>query len=153
VVYERPFEFVGEGGPWQWQGTKREVSHRYRYLGEAVGRHVRPPLCRCQWRIYSFINNFMSQKLEYQECYHQFAHEAAINTMAISPDGHRFLTGSDDSTVLVWSTRSGVALCHIKAHSPVVALAWLPNSEGFIFGCKNGILASVDITKVRWVSV
>ena len=91
----------------------------------------------------------MSQQLEYRERFNQSAHESTINAMVISPDGRRLVMGSDDSTVLVWSTRSGVALCRIKAHSPVLSLAWLRNSMGFIFGCRNGILASVDITEVR----
>lgn len=91
---------------------------------------------------------FMFQQLEYRERFNQSAHGSTINTMVISPDGRRLVTGSDDSTVLVWSTRSGVALCRLKAHSPVLSLAWLRNSKGFIFGCRNGILVSVDITEV-----
>jgi WD40 repeat protein len=68
--------------------------------------------------------------------------------MVLSPDGRRLVTGSDDSTVNVWSTQSGTTLYHIKAHSPVLSLAWLRNSKGFIFGCKNGMLASVIVTEV-----
>ena len=91
---------------------------------------------------------FMSQQLEYQERFTRLTHEAVITTMVISPDGHRLVTGSNDSTMLVWSTRSGVVLCRFKAHSPVLSLAWMRNSKGFLFGCKNGMLASVDITEV-----
>ncbi len=90
----------------------------------------------------------MSQRLEYQERFNRLAHESVINAMVVSPDGRRLVSGSDDSTVLVWSTRSGVVLCRLKAHSPVLSLAWVRNSRGFIFGCKNGTLASVDITEV-----
>ena len=39
--------------------------------------------------------------------------------------------------------------CRFKAHSPVLSLAWMRNSKGFIFGCKSGMLALVDITDVR----
>lgn len=91
----------------------------------------------------------MSQRLEYQERFNRLAHESIINAMVISPDGRRLVTGSDDSTVVVWSTRSGATLCRFKTHSPVLSLAWVTNSKGFIFGCKNGMLASVDITEVR----
>lgn len=87
-------------------------------------------------------------QLKYQEHYQRLAHNSGINAIALSPDGRRFITGSDDSTVLVWSTGSAVALCHIKAHSPVISLAWLTNSNGFIFGCKNGMVASVDVLEV-----
>ena len=69
--------------------------------------------------------------------------------MALSPDGGRLVTGSDDCTTLVWSTQSGSILCHIKAHSPVISLAWLTNSNGFLLGCQNGMLASMGLSEVR----
>ena len=90
----------------------------------------------------------MSQQLEYRESYRKPAHKSLINVMVLSPDGRRLVTGSDDSTVLVWSSHSGAILCRIKAHSPVLSLAWLRNSNGFLFGCKNGLLASVNICEV-----
>ncbi len=90
----------------------------------------------------------MSHQLEYQECYRKLAHKSIINAMVLSPDGGWLITGSDDCTVFVWSTQSGTILCHIKAHSPVVSLAWLTNSNGFLLGCKNGMLASVGLTEV-----
>ena len=92
----------------------------------------------------------MSQRLEYQQRFNRFAHEAVITAMGISPDGRRLVTASSDSTVVVWSTRSGVALCRFKAHSPALSLAWVRNTMGFFFGCKNGMLASVDITEVSY---
>jgi len=49
----------------------------------------------------------MFQQLDYQECYHKVAHESVINAMVLSPDGRRLITGSGDSTVLMWSTQSG----------------------------------------------
>lgn len=90
---------------------------------------------------------FMAQ-LDYQKRYQRLAHKSGINAVALSPDGRRFVTGSNDSTVLVWSTGSAGDLCQIKAHSPVLSLAWLTNANGFIFGCKNGMLASVDVLEV-----
>ncbi|KAF8261411.1 hypothetical protein EI94DRAFT_1705554 [Lactarius quietus] len=56
---------------------------------------------------------------------------------------------SDDSTVLVLSTHSGITLCRFKAHSPILSLAWVRDSKGFFFGCKNGMLASADITELQ----
>ena len=91
----------------------------------------------------------MSQHLKYQEHFSQVAHKSVINAMVIRPDGHRLVTASDDATIVVWSTWSGVVLCCFKAHLPVLSLAWMRNSKGFIFGCKSGMLASVDITEVR----
>ncbi|KAH8981442.1 WD40-repeat-containing domain protein [Lactarius hatsudake] len=87
----------------------------------------------------------MTVPLEYQERYHQPTHEASITCMSLSLDGHRLVTGSTDCTMLMWSVQSGRALCHIKSHSPVLSVVWLRNSNGFLFGCKNGMMASVDI--------
>ncbi|KAH8978556.1 WD40-repeat-containing domain protein [Lactarius akahatsu] len=89
----------------------------------------------------------MAQPLEYQERYHQPAHEASITCMSLSLDGHRLVTGSTDCTVLMWSVQSGRALCRMKSHSPVLSVVWLRNSNGFLFGCKNGMMASVDISE------
>lgn len=69
--------------------------------------------------------------------------------MILSPDRGRLVTGSDDCTVIVWATNTGSMLCHIKTHTPVLSLAWLTNSNGFLLGCKNGMLASVSLNEVR----
>jgi WD40 repeat protein len=109
------------------------------------------PVALCASRILFELATipFMSQRLEYQERFNKLAHETVITAMVISPDGRRLVTAGNDSTVLVWSTRSGVTLCRFKAHSPVLSVAWVGSSKGFLFGCKNGMLASVDITEVR----
>ncbi|KAH8976923.1 WD40-repeat-containing domain protein [Lactarius hatsudake] len=72
-------------------------------------------------------------------------YKAASLPDSIVLDGHRLVTGSTDCTVLMWSVQSGRALCRIKSHSPVLSVVWLRNSNGFLFGCKNGMMASVDI--------
>ena len=91
----------------------------------------------------------MSHQLEYQQCYCKLAHKSVINAMVLSPDGDRLVTGSDDCTVLVWSTQSSRVLCCLKAHSLVMSLAWLTNSNGFLLGCQNGMVASVSLSEVR----
>jgi WD40 repeat protein len=90
----------------------------------------------------------MSEPLEYQECYHKPAHSSVINVIVLSHDGRRLITGGDDSTVLVWSTQNGSILCRIKTRSPVLSLAWVENSSGFLLGCEDGRLASVDLSPV-----
>lgn len=89
----------------------------------------------------------MPEPLKYKECYRKLAHNSVINAIVLSRDGRRLITGSDDSTVLVWSTQNGSALCRIKTHSPVLSLAWVTNSSGFLLGCENGRVASVDLSK------
>src|SRR6266702_350144 len=106
-------------------------------------------LCSILLSFSSYYPRHMAQPLEYQERYRQPAHEASITCMALSLDGHRLVTGSIDCTVLVWSVQSGRALCRMKSHSPVLSVVWLRKSNGFLFGCKNGMMASVDISEVQ----
>jgi WD40 repeat protein len=92
----------------------------------------------------------MSELLEYQECYHKPAHTSTINAMVVNHNGRRLVTGSDDSTAIVWSTQNGSTLCRIKTHSRVLSLAWVGSSSGFLLGCEDGRLASVDVTQVLY---
>jgi len=94
------------------------------------------------------LQPIMFQQLDYQECYCMPAHESIINAIVLSPNRCRLITGSSDLTILMWSIQTSSTLCHIKTHSPVLSLAWLKNSNRFLFGCKNGMLASVNISKV-----
>ena len=68
---------------------------------------------RCASRVFFDLTDipFMSQQLKYQEHFTRLVHEAVVTAMVISPDGRRLVMGSNDSTVLVWSTRCGVILC------------------------------------------
>jgi WD40 repeat protein len=97
-----------------------------------------------QWHL-QFLT--MSEWLKYEECYRRLEHNSVINTMVVGHDGRRLVTGSDDSTVLVWSISKGKPLCRIKTHSPVLSIAWVRNSNGFFLGCKDGRLASVDLSE------
>jgi WD40 repeat protein len=109
--------------------------------------HINVPDSTCSFPLFTILRTFMA-KLDYQEHYQRLAHASSINAIALSPNGRRFVTASEDSTVIVWSTGSADQLYHIKAHSPIHSLAWLTNSHGFIFGCRNGLLASVDMLEV-----
>jgi WD40 repeat protein len=118
--------------------------------------HVYLDVAGGHWQIVSPLratcvhSSIMSpRQLEYQECYRKPAHKSVINAMVFSPDLGRLVTGSEDCTVSVWSTQSGSILCHITAHNPVVSLGWLTNSNGFLLGCKNGMMASVGLSEVR----
>ena len=99
----------------------------------------------------------MSYQLEYQECYHKLTHKSVTNTMVLSPNGDWLVKGSDDCTVIVWCTQFSYMLCRIRTHCPVISLVWLINSNGFLLGCKNGMLAFMGFIKVRhqvcWVCV
>lgn len=115
---------------------------------EAVPTYINTPFVQFGSYFLEAHPRHMVQPLEYQEHYHQPAHEASVTCLALSLDGRRLVTGSMDCTVLVWSVQSGRVLCRLKSHSPVLSVVWLKNSNVFLFGCNNGMMASVDISEV-----
>jgi WD40 repeat protein len=62
--------------------------------------------------------------------------------------GSTFAAGSLDGTASVWALDTGVALHRINARTPIRSLVWSTGSEGFIFGCENGVLVSVLLEEV-----
>ena len=73
-------------------------------------------------------------------CYRKVTHSSIINAIVLSDDGRRLVTGSDDSTMLVWSTQNGSTLCRIKAHLPVLSIA----------ACMGGKLKRIPFGVRKW---
>lgn len=66
-------------------------------------------------------------------------HSHRILSVAISPDGQYLATGSDDSTVKVWSLHSGELLRTISGHSTAVLLvAFSPASKTLLTRSRGG---------------
>ena len=49
-----------------------------------------------------------------------FRHEGSVNTVAVSADGTKVVTGSDDNTARVWDTSTGEALTPALSHESLV---------------------------------
>jgi WD40 repeat protein len=47
-------------------------------------------------------------------------HTAAVNSLAVTPDGTHIVTGSTDSTARVWDATTGVELLRLKGHTAAV---------------------------------
>jgi len=57
-------------------------------------------------------------------------HSKSINALAVSPDGARFTTGSDDNTVKIWSTHSSRCVATLAGHTqPVRSLSYSPDGK------------------------
>jgi serine/threonine protein kinase len=55
---------------------------------------------------------------------------AAINAVAISPDGQRMASGSDDASVEIWRMKTRSAECSLKGHHrAVLCLAFAPHHQ------------------------
>ncbi len=51
-------------------------------------------------------------------------HTGAVNTVAISDDGKKIVSGSDDFSIKIWKRKSGKILFDLKNHEkPVKKLA------------------------------
>ncbi|MDW8266024.1 MAG: c-type cytochrome domain-containing protein [Gemmataceae bacterium] len=62
-------------------------------------------------------------------------HTAPVASVAISPDGQRLLTGSDDGSVRLWNVSGGKPLRTLAAHQgPVRSLAFAPDGRRAVSG-------------------
>lgn len=90
----------------------------------------------------------MTPSLRYKKRYERSFHTSAITSVAFNSYGSLFAASSLDGLVSVWEVNTGSVLHRINARTPVHSLVWSSQSEGFIFGCANGILVSVFMGQV-----
>ena len=65
-------------------------------------------------------------------------HSGEVNTVAVSRDGKRIVSGSDDKTVKLWNLNEGKEIRSFKGHSDwVYAVAISPNGEIVVSGSKD----------------
>ena len=74
----------------------------------------------------------------------QVGHYDLIKDMALSPDGHRLVTASEDQTARVWDTATGACLAVLRDHKDaVVSTAFSPDGNTIV-------TASSDKTLKIW---
>jgi WD40 repeat protein len=113
--------------PWQARMTRREM------LGASFGSAALLTILMgggCS------KNEQTVTTLEEKNCGEALAHRDAIKALAISPDGKRLASGSNDSTIKLWQLPSGALTNTLTKHTKAVqALAFSPDGK---------ILASAD---------
>lgn len=68
----------------------------------------------------------------------------SVNSVAVSPDGKRALSGSADGTLRVWDLATGKELQRILHTEVVTAVAWLPDGSGVLSGSKDRVVRLWD---------
>lgn len=65
-------------------------------------------------------------------------HTGEVNTIAFSPDGQQFASGSDDQTIKIWNLNQRQELSTLKGHTNwVYSVAISPNSQTLVSGSKD----------------
>jgi WD40 repeat protein len=71
-------------------------------------------------------------------------HTGAVYSVAVTPDGARIVTGSNDSTARVWDATTGALLLQLRGHTrPVYSVAVTPDGARIVTG-------SLDNTARVW---
>jgi hypothetical protein len=71
-------------------------------------------------------------------------HRGAVYSMAVSPDGRRIVSGSDDDTVAVWDLESGHRLASLMLEGQVLCVAWHPDGRSILVADGHGNLYRLD---------
>jgi serine/threonine-protein kinase len=81
----------------------------------------------------------------------EFPSEKAVRMAAAMPDGRRFLTYSDDSTVRMWDADTGNELSSFDIGASGQGLAVTPDGSRFLVGCADKTIRLWDIAEKREV--
>jgi WD40 repeat protein len=65
------------------------------------------------------------------------AHSGVVNTAAFSPDGHYFVTSSNDGTAIIWEAATGKAMQTLKGHTEWVTRATFSPDGHYVVTVSN----------------
>lgn len=66
------------------------------------------------------------------------AHAQPIDSLAMTPDGSRFVSGAWDHTIAMWDTRTGSMIARFTGDSPCHACAIAPDGKTVVMGEQSG---------------
>jgi WD40 repeat protein len=62
-------------------------------------------------------------------------HKSSVNCVAYSPDGSLLASASEDQTVAIWNTKTGIVEFVLKGHTAAVSsVAWSPDGQQLATG-------------------
>ena len=71
-------------------------------------------------------------------------HQAAVNSVAVSPDSRHIVSGSEDQTVVIWSLESGQRLATLVLDGSIRSVVWCPDSRFVLAGDVVGELYRLE---------
>lgn len=87
------------------------------------------------------INSYITPKLE-RVCVNKY--KTPVNTICISPDGHRLISGTTSGEFTLWNTQTLSFETILQAHeSPVRSLCWSPSGD-FLLSSDSSIIKYWD---------
>jgi WD40 repeat protein len=79
-----------------------------------------------------------------------FGHKGSVNTLVITPDDSKFISGSSDSTIKIWDLATGKELRTLTGHSKGVnTLAITPDGSKLVSGSCDSTIKIWDLTKEK----
>jgi len=75
-----------------------------------------------------------------------FGHTDEVNTVVYSPDGTQVVTGSSDTTLIVWDITTGAQISVLNGHeSPIVSIAFSPDGTQLLTSSEKSELFVWDV--------
>ena len=65
-------------------------------------------------------------------------HTSAVRAVAVTPDGRRALSASDDHTVKVWDLVRGEVVASLRGETRMESCAVSPDGSTFVVGDRSG---------------
>jgi WD40 repeat protein len=79
-----------------------------------------------------------------------FGHKSSVNTLVITPDDSKFISGSSDSTIKIWDLATGKELQTLTGHSKGVnTLAITPDGSKLVSGSCDSTIKIWDLTREK----
>ncbi|BAZ14198.1 hypothetical protein NIES4071_60380 [Calothrix sp. NIES-4071] len=127
-----------------------EVEDELQALKAKCHKQVETPKASC-----GQIKSFTQAPSDIWKCVHTLkGHTAAVNAIAISPDGKRIVSASDDRSVCEWDIKTGKKLYSFTGQAgAVLSVAISPDNKMFASGCVDRKISSWHLETKKYLGI